>query len=47
MKVYTLVMQIETEDDDQLSAKDVKAMVYDAGSDLPFGFEITKVEEAN
>ncbi|MER6844872.1 hypothetical protein [Streptomyces platensis] len=46
MKVYTLVMRIETEGD-ELDPKDVKAMVYEAGSDLPFGFDITKVEEEN
>lgn len=42
MKVYTLVMRIEADDD--LTPEDIKGELYDAGADVPFGFEITKVE---
>lgn len=39
MKIYTLTMRIET--DDEITAERIRAEIYNAGEDLPFGFDIT------
>lgn len=47
MKRYTMVLAIEVdeEDVDELTPEALRALVYDAGGDWPFGFDITSVEE--
>lgn len=44
MKTYTLVMQIEADDD--INPTQIREELYDAGGDVPFGFEITSITEA-
>lgn len=44
MKVWTLTMRIEADDD--VNDEQIREEIYDACPDVPFGFEITKVEEA-
>ncbi|MET8571804.1 hypothetical protein [Streptomyces sp. NPDC004783] len=43
MKTYTLVMQVEADDD--VNPAQIREELYDAGSDVPFGFEITDITE--
>lgn len=43
MKIWTLTMRIETEDEDNFTDVDIRSAVYEAGGDLPFGFDITDV----
>jgi predicted DNA-binding transcriptional regulator AlpA len=43
MKTYTVTMRIEADSD--VTPEQVRQEIYDAGSDLPFGFDITSVEE--
>lgn len=47
MKHYTLIMSIEVdgEDADDLGPEEIRTLVYEAGGDMPFGFDITSVEE--
>jgi hypothetical protein len=44
MKVYTLTMRIEA--DDEINEEQIREEIYDACPEVPFGFAITKVEEA-
>lgn len=44
MKRYILTMRIETEGD--ISEEQIKEEIYDACAEVPFGFDITGVEEA-
>jgi hypothetical protein len=41
VKVYTLVMCIEADDD--ISPEQIKAELYEAADDVPFGFDITDI----
>jgi hypothetical protein len=43
VKAYTLTMTIEADDD--VNPAQIREALYDAGSDVPFGFEITAIEE--
>jgi hypothetical protein len=43
MKTYTLTMRIEA--GEEVTPEQIRQEVYDAGADLPFGFDITSVEE--
>lgn len=45
MKVYTLTMRIEVDDEDDPTPQDIRDAFYDAGGDLPFGFDITTIEK--
>jgi hypothetical protein len=42
VKVYTLVMRIEADDD--ISPEQIKEEIYDACTDVPFGFDITEIK---
>lgn len=42
MKVYTLTMRIEAEDD--ISPDQIREEIYDACEDVSFGFDIKTVE---
>lgn len=44
MADYELIMRIETDEEDGISADDVRDAVYQAGGDWPFSFEIISVE---
>ncbi|WP_405531474.1 hypothetical protein OG592_26905 [Streptomyces avidinii] len=44
MKTYTLTMTIEA--DDEVTPAEIRNELYDAGGDVPFGFEITAIEES-
>lgn len=41
MKIYTLTMRIEAEDD--ISPNQIRDEIYDACEDVPFGFDIKTV----
>lgn len=43
MKSFILTMRIEADDD--ISEEQIKEEILDACPDVPFGFEITAVEE--
>ncbi|MFJ2961148.1 hypothetical protein ACIPIC_02425 [Streptomyces collinus] len=43
MKVYTLTVRVESDDD--LTAEQIREELYMAGGDVPFGFDITSIEE--
>lgn len=43
MKTYTLTMRIEADDD--VAPEQIREAIYDAGVDVPFGFEVTALEE--
>ena len=43
MKTYTVTMRIEADED--VNEARIREEIYDACPDVPFGFEITKVEE--
>lgn len=43
MKTYTLTMTIEADDD--VNPAQIRDELYNAGGDVPFGFEITTIEE--
>lgn len=43
MKTYTLTMRIEADDD--INEEQIKEEILDACPDVPFGFDITSVEE--
>ncbi|MFI8499484.1 hypothetical protein ACIGFK_13445 [Streptomyces sp. NPDC085524] len=43
MKTYTLTMTIEADDD--VPPAQIREELYDACGDVPFGFEITAIEE--
>ena len=43
MKIYALTMRVEAEDD--VSPEQIKGEIYDACSEVPFGFDITDVRE--
>ena len=43
MKVYTLLMRIESEDD--VNADQIREELYDATEDVNFGFDITSITE--
>jgi predicted DNA-binding transcriptional regulator AlpA len=45
MKTYVLTMRIEA--DSEVTPEQIRQEIYDAGTDLPFGFDITGVEEAS
>lgn len=42
MKVYTLTMRIEA--DDEINEEQIREELYMAGGDVPFGFDITSLE---
>ena len=44
MKTYTLTMRIEA--DSEVTPEQIRQEVYDACGDVPFGFDVTAVEEA-
>lgn len=46
MKIYTLTMRIEAEEDDDITPERIKNEIYDACPDVPFGFGITSIEES-
>lgn len=43
MKVYTLTMRIETDDD--VSDEKIRGEIYDAFDEVPFSFHIIRVDE--
>ena len=43
MKTYTLTMTVEA--DEEVTLAQIREELYDAGGDVPFGFEITAIEE--
>jgi hypothetical protein len=43
VKTYILTMRIEADDD--INEEQIKEEIYDACPDVPFGFDITTVEE--
>ncbi|MFH8483624.1 hypothetical protein [Streptomyces sp. NPDC018055] len=43
MKTYILTMRIEADDD--VNPDQIREELYDAGGDVPFGFDITAVTE--
>ena len=43
MKIYTLTMRIEAEDD--VNADQIREEIYDATGDVNFGFDITAITE--
>lgn len=45
MKVYLITLRAEVDDDADLPPGGIKEAIYDAGDDLPFGFDITSVTE--
>lgn len=45
VRTYTLTMRIEA--DGEVTPEQIRQEIYDAGTDLPFGFDITGVEEAS
>lgn len=44
MKTYILTMRIEADSD--VPPERIRQEIYDAGADLPFGFDITGIEDA-
>ncbi len=45
MAVYTLTMRIEA--DAEVTPEQIRQEIYDACPDVPFGFDITGIEEAS
>jgi hypothetical protein len=43
MKVYTLTMRIEADDD--VNDAQIREEIYDACGDVPFGFDIKTIEQ--
>jgi predicted DNA-binding transcriptional regulator AlpA len=43
MKVYTVTLRVETDSD--VTPDQIRQEIYDACPDVPFGFEITSVEQ--
>lgn len=44
MSTYTLTMRIEA--DEEVAPEQIRQEVYDACSDVPFGFDVTSIEPA-
>ncbi|MFI9154518.1 helix-turn-helix transcriptional regulator [Streptomyces sp. NPDC053367] len=44
MSVYTVTLRVEA--DSEVTPEQIRQEIYDAGSELPFGFDITEVSEA-
>lgn len=43
MKIFVLTMRIEADGD--VNAEQIREEIYDACPDVPFGFDVTSIEE--
>lgn len=45
MAKYTLVLNVETDDEDNITMQDIRDAFYDAGGGFPFTYDIVSMKD--